>query len=465
MKYDLVIKNGLVFMEGIFSVCDIAVKCGKIAGILEIGSSCEADRVIDATGQYVIPGSIDTHVHFRDPCLTEYEDFYTGSMAAAAGGVTTVMEHPISRPPVYSKEIFEKRVEIAKPQSVVDFTFLGAAGSQYPEKIAEVAKCPIPAFKVFLHDAPAGREQDFINLTMKNDADILRGFKEVAKTGKYLMVHAENNDIIAYNINKFRKEGKVTPLDHCLSRPEFAEYECVEKILAVAKLTGVRVGFAHISTVEAMELIKKAKAEGQDVLLETCPHYLLTDESYVKKYKGFAKCNPPLRKKETMEGLWKYIEDGTVDFIGSDHSGFSYESKIKGEENIFDVTSGFPGIDLRVPLMLDAVSEGKISLKRAIELLCVNPAKIFGFYPRKGIIRVGADADMVIFNLDEHTVFHKENSYSKSKDIYLMYDNKDMKCRLKYTICRGRVVMENGKVDESAKGYGEYVEPDSEENL
>lgn len=457
---DLILKNGKAYVEGAFENVCIGVKDGKIAVIAgDANLLPEAKEEIDLGGQYIIPGTIDTHVHFRDPGHSERETFYTGSMAAAAGGVTTVMEHPISTPPQYNKEILDNRIEVADSQSVVDYCFYGAAGAQYAEEIGKIAKEGIVAYKTFLHQAPEGRELEFTGLTMANDYELLYGMREIAKTGLLCAVHAENNDMIAGLIKQFRAAGKVSPEDHARSRPPISEIESVEKVLRIAKETGARVSFAHISTPGAMELVRQAKREGLDVYLETCPHYLLLNEDALLKHGTFAKCNPPLRKQELVDGLWKYINDGTVDFIGSDHGPFLLAEKETGYADIFKAPAGFPGIDLRFPLMVNAAMDGKLSMNRLIELLVTNPAKIFGLFPKKGVIRVGSDADFVVFRTDKEKVLNHKDSYCKSKDIMRVYDGKKVKCDITHTIVRGRLIMKDGIVDGKAKGFGELVKP------
>ena len=233
----------------------------------------------------------------------------------------------------------------------------------------------------------------------------------------------------------------------------------MERVLRFAKETGARVEIAHVSTPQAMELIKNAKQSGMDVYAETCPHYLFLNEDDLEKFGPFAKCNPPLRRQELVDKLWNYVNDGTVDYIGSDHSPFLYEEKTRGLQDIFAAVSGFPGVDLRLPLMLNAVTEGKIKLEKVIELVCVNPAKVFGIFPQKGVIRVGADADFAVFNFDHSTIVDKRKNYSHAKDIAIPYDGKKLNCQISYTILRGRILMKNGVVDESAKAYGKLVCP------
>ncbi len=458
---DMVLKNGKVFLNDDFKEkVAIGVKDGKIVSITDDTDIPEAKEILDLGGQYLIPGTIDTHMHVRDPGHTERGNFYTETMAAAAGGITTILEHPISVPPQYNAEILEKRIERADTQCVVDFAFYGAAGAEFADQITKLAEDGrIVAFKTFLHAAPEGREQEFKGLTMANNAELYIGMKELAKTGKIAAFHAEDNDMIQHNIDEMRKEGKTSAKYHCLSRPTVTEVVSIERVLGFAKETGARVEIAHISTPEGMELLKKAKADGMDVYAETCPHYLFLTEEDVEKFGPFAKCNPPLRSKEQSEKLWDYINDGTVDYMGSDHSPFLLEEKTRGNEDIFKAVAGFPGADLRLPLMLDAVQEGKTTLKKVVELLAENPAKCFGIYPQKGTIQVGSDADFAVFTLDRSMVVDKEKNYSHAKAIAIPYDGKTLKCQVTETIVRGRVIMKDGVVDETAKAYGKLVKP------
>ena len=458
--FDLLIRNGKVFMDGCFAQANIGVRDGKIVAIAEPGESFEAKEVLDLQGQYLIPGAIDTHMHVRDPGHVERGNFYTETLAAAAGGVTTIMEHPISVPPQYNVEILENRIQRAKQQCVVDFCFYGAAGGEFPEEITKLADDGrIVAYKTFLHAAPNGREQEFKGLTMADDGQLIVGMRELAKTGLLCAFHAEDNDLIQYYTKKFKEEGRTSGRDHALSRPVITEVQSVERVLRFAKETGARVEIAHVSTPQAMELIKNAKQSGMDVYAETCPHYLFLNEDDLEKFGPFAKCNPPLRRQELVDKLWNYVNDGTVDYIGSDHSPFLYEEKTRGLQDIFAAVSGFPGVDLRLPLMLNAVTEGKIKLEKVIELVCVNPAKVFGIFPQKGVIRVGADADFAVFNFDHSTIVDKRKNYSHAKDIAIPYDGKKLNCQISYTILRGRILMKNGVVDESAKAYGKLVCP------
>lgn len=458
---DLILKNAKVYLEDRFvEGVSVGVQAGRIAAIAAPECMPEGARTLDLTGEYLIPGTIDTHMHVRDPGHTERGTFYTETMAAAAGGVTTILEQPISVPPQHNVEILERRIARAEAQCVVDFAFYGAAGGEYLEDIAQLAADGrIVAYKTFPHAPPEGREQEFQGLTMADDAQLYAGMRELAKTGLFCAFHAENNDMIAANIKRLRAEGRVSPEYHCVSRPTVAEVTSVERILNFVRETGARVEIAHVSCPEVMELLRQAKKDGLPVYVETCPHYLFLTEEDMVKFGPYAKCNPPVRSRAQAEKLWDYINDGTVDYMGSDHSPFLVEEKTRGLKDIFAAAAGFPGADLRLPLMLDAVAEGRTTLEKVVELLSVNPARCFGLYPTKGTIQVGADADFTLFRMDRHTVVDKARNYSHARDIAIPYDGRELKCAVTGTIVRGRAVMRDGVVDETAKAYGHLVIP------
>lgn len=458
---DLILKNAKVYLEDRFvEGVSVGVQAGRIAAIAAPECMPEGARTLDLTGEYLIPGTIDTHMHVRDPGHTERGTFYTETMAAAAGGVTTILEQPISVPPQHNVEILERRIARAEAQCVVDFAFYGAAGGEYLEDIAQLAADGrIVAYKTFLHAPPEGREQEFQGLTMADDAQLYAGMRELAKTGLFCAFHAENNDMIAANIRRLRAEGRVSPEYHCVSRPTVAEVTSVERILNFVRETGARVEIAHVSCPEVMELLRQAKKDGLPVYVETCPHYLFLTEEDMVKFGPYAKCNPPVRSRAQAEKLWDYVNDGTVDYMGSDHSPFLVEEKTRGLKDIFAAAAGFPGADLRLPLMLDAVAEGRTTLEKVVELLSVNPARCFGLYPTKGTIQVGADADFTLFRMDRHTVVDKARNYSHARDIAIPYDGRELKCAVTGTIVRGRAVMRDGVVDETAKAYGHLVIP------
>jgi dihydropyrimidinase/allantoinase len=455
---DLVIKNSKVVTHDKTIRGGVAIKDGKIVAIGFDDDLPESKEVIDGKGNYLIPGGVDPHVHIRYPGGAHRETFETGTRAAAAGGITTIIEHPISNPPQYSVEILNKRVEAVKEQAVVDVGFLGAAGGEHIDQITKIGKAGILGYKTFLHDAPEGRESEFEGLTSKNNFELNEVLKEISKTSLLASAHAEDNDLVSEGIAKLRREGKTYPKAHCESRPPIVEVLAVEKLIRLAKENGTRLYLVHMSTPEAVELAKKARQEGQEIYIETCPHYLYLTEDALDEFGTYAKCNPALRDKDRVAKMWDYIQDGTIDTIGSDHAPYTVEEKERKKEDIFVAPSGFPGIETSMPLMLTAVKENKISINRAVELLSTNPSKIFGIYPKKGTISPGADADLVLVDLDEAYTIHRSEMFTKARDVAKVYEGKRVYGKIKKTILRGKVIYDNGQVL-AKPGYGQWVTP------
>ena len=453
---DLVIKGAQVVTENGIFTGGVAVKDGKIVAIGRDESLPSGKTEIDAAGQYLLPGGVDPHVHIRYPGGAHRETFITGSMAAAAGGVTTIIEHPISNPPQYSSEILMKRVEAVQEQAVVDVAFLGAAGGNRLEFIQEIGGAGIVGYKSFLHAAPEGRAKEFDGLTMESNYELYRGFEEIKKTGLPMTAHAEDNDLIVGFTKEFRARGATSGIDHAKARPTLSEVISVERLIRFAKETGVPLYLVHISTPEAVAVAKAARDEGLNLHIETCPHYLyLTEESLVK-YGAYAKCNPPLRTYEQTQKMWEYVMDGTIDTVGSDHAPYTVEEKEKNKEDIFVAPAGFPGIETRLPLMLTAVKDGKISLERAVDLISTKPSKIFGLYPRKGAIAVGADADLVLVNLTDEYELQHADMVTQAKDVGVVYDGQKVYGKVHKTFVRGEVVYDEGKITVNP-GYGQWV--------
>ena len=453
-KLDLAIKSDKVFIDGRLIDCWIGVKDGIITAISK--EKLKAEKVINAEGKIVLPGTVDPHVHIRAPGHDERETFESGTKDAALGGVTTVIEMPISTPPPHSPEIVERRMNVAKKEVVVDIAFFGAAGTDCLDDIIPCSKSGIVAFKTFLHEAPPGRKEEFIGLTAPNTGDQYELMKKVAQTGVMIGFHTENNDMVNKNIARLRSEGKTSPLYHGRSRPPVVEIETAAKILLFAEKIGTKVEICHISTPEVVELVNRAKSKGVYVVAETCPHYLFLNENVLEKVGVFAKCNPPLRSEEERLKMWEFVRDGSIDIIGSDHAPYTKEEKERGSEDIFTPPAGFPGLSTRLPLLFTAVKEGKIRLEKMVELICENPAKIFGLYPKKGTITVGSDADFVIFDPDKKDLISKDKMFTKCRNSALVYDGWEVYGKPEKTIVRGKIIFDNGEIIVSP-GYGEVL--------
>lgn len=457
---DLWIKGGQVYADGRFRPCNIGIRQGRIALLAEADLPIPegSGPVLDATGRYVLPGSIDTHVHIRAPGDDRRETFLTGTMAAAAGGTTMIVEQPICNPTPYNRKNLQVRVDAADRDAVVDFGFYGAAGCEKEGCIQELRDSGILAYKTFLQPPAPGREAEFVNLYMDDDAKLFHGMEQVARTGMALMVHAENHKVIGQLEAELRAKGQTRGIAHVYSRPDVTEIETIQKLISFAQVTGTRMIFAHVSTAEAMEEIRRAKLSGLPVFCETCVHYLTLTEEALDKFGPFAKCNPPVRDPENQAGLWQFCNDGyTVDAIGSDHSPFLYEEKAAWTEDIFKAPAGLVGIDLRVPLMLDAALKGKTTLENMAELLAARPARMLGIQGRKGSVCVGGDADLLVFNPRGETVIRRENSYSRSAQSQVVYQNCRLQGEIEQTLVRGRVIADHGTVAADCAGYGEWI--------
>jgi len=453
-EFDVAIKSDKVFIDGRLIGCWIGVKDGIITAISK--EKLKAKKVIDAEGKMVLPGTIDPHVHIRAPGHEERETFESGTKDAASGGVTTVIEMPISTPPPHSPEIVERRMNVAKKEMVVDIAFFGAAGTDCLDDIIPCSKSGIVAFKTFLHEAPPGRKEEFIGLTAPNTGDQYELMKRVAQTGVMIGFHTENNDMVNKNIAMLRSEGKTSPIYHGRSRPPIVEIETASKILLFAEKTGAKVEIVHISTPEVVELVNEAKSKGVYAIAETCPHYLFLNENALNKLGVFAKCNPPLRSEEERLKMWEFVSNGSIDVIGSDHAPYTKEEKERGSEDIFTPPAGFPGLSTRLPLLFTAVKEGKIRLDKMVELICENPAKVFGMYPKKGTITLGSDADFVIIDPDKKDIISKDKMFTKCRDSALVYDGWEVYGKPEKAIVRGKVVFDDGKITVSP-GYGEII--------
>lgn len=453
---DTIIKSEKIYIDDRLVKGYVGIKDGKIVYLGQEPTS--ASKEVDATNYLVLPGLVDSHVHLRAPGNSHRETFLTGTLAAANGGVTTIVEHPLASPPPYNMEILEKRFQAATGEIVVDVAFMGAAGEHNLAEIESFANSgQIVGFKTFLQQAPAGREHEFKGLTMCNDGILYDGIQALAKTGLVWTLHAENNDIIQQNIKRFMQNKDFAWINHARSRPAFTETETVAKILLLSEGTDLSVLFCHISNPEAMELIKREKQKGRSVYAETCPHYLCFNEELLNIYGPFAKCNPPLRTEEERQRLWDYIADGTVDIIGSDHAPYAVEEK--ETDNIFTACAGIPSIEMRFPLMFTKVKEGKLSLQRFVELVATNPAKLFCLYPDKGKIAVGADADILL--VDAEKTYHLTTAamQTKSRESAKVFQNLKVTGEVVATMVRGQFVKEDGSVKPECKGYGKILRP------
>jgi len=456
----MLIENAVYFDGAGFAEGDIVTENGKIASIIPPGAETRLfDEVIDARGLFVLPGIIDSHTHLREPGRADREDFASGSAAAAAGGVTTVCDMPNVSPPVWRAEILRSRRRLAEEKSLVDVGFYGGAGFNNVEELAGLAREGAIAFKTFIQPLPIGRENEFTGVTATKEGEIRRILQEAARLPARFFFHCEDHELICEKEQKLHSADLNDYSFHFKSRPPEAEARSVAMVIRLAEETGAKVGISHITTSAACRMVREARARGVDVVAETCFHYLLFSQEATLKWGPYAKCNPPLRSVDEMNGLWEYIEDGTISMIGSDHAPLLKEEKEKGMLRIWEAFSGLPGLEVMLPLMLDQVSKGRLSLSKLALLMSENAARIFALYPQKGRIAVGSDADFTIVDMEKSAVLSVEKMHTKNKEVNKLYDGIEVKGFPVCTIVRGEVVMRDGCVFLDKKGCGKTLFP------
>lgn len=452
--YDLLVKNGkIVTAECVFSG-NIAVKEGKIAAVLLAGEEPEAKKVVDANGNYVFPGAIDTHAHLNDPGYEWREDYAHGTAAAAVGGYTTIIDMPLQNEPAMTNAmIFDRKVEKVSPNAYVDYCFWGGLVPDNFEDLKGMDEKGCVAFKSFI--GPVSPDYSSLNY-----GQVYEAMQIIQEFGGRAGFHCEDFASIKWQEQRMKKEGRLDWKGFLESRPVVAEMVATVDVIELAKATGCKAHICHVSSPDVAQKIKEAQQEGYDITAETCSHYLsLTDEDVIKNGPLF-KCAPPLRSKEEVDRLWTYVEDGTFSGIASDHSPCSYDEKFKeilGNkiENVFDVWGGISGIQsgFQVSFHEGCVKRG-ISPSVLADAMAKKPAEAFGIYGKKGDIRTGFDADLIIVDADQEWEITEESLlYVNKISAFVGMKGKGLPV---CTIVRGEVIAKDGKIV-GKKGYGTLV--------
>jgi allantoinase len=459
VMYDLVVTGGTVVTSSETRRADIAIAGGRIAALLPPGQTVQAAVVVDAAGRHVLPGVIDTHVHTRHPGVPEREDFLSGTSAAAAGGITTIFEMPISKLPVNSGDALSRRAGLLQPTAIVDFALYGGAGHENVEHIAGQAAAGAVAFKTFLQPPPPSRLDEFSGLWCTDEVLLREVMDAVARTGLRHCFHCEHTATFEAMQRRLEAAGRVTGKAHAESRPALVEDLSVAIVLAMAEDLGARVQVVHCSSPRAARLARDARGRGVDATVETCPPYLFFTDDALDRLGPFAKCNPPLRSEAEVQGLRRCLREGLIDVIGTDHSPFLAEDKAKGAANIFLAPPGLAGLEVLVPLMLTAVHHGWITLQDVAALCSENAARLFAL-PQKGRLQPGADADLVMVDLGATWRYDSASALTKARANMRIYDGLELHGRVTTTMVRGAVVYRDGVVI-GAPGHGRFVRPAS----
>jgi allantoinase len=458
VSVELVLKNGKILTTGGIFEGGLAIEAGKIVAMAKDPSLPSGDQTIDAKGNFILPGFIDAHSHVRGMGRSDYEDFTSGTMAAASSGVTTIMEMPITLPPTSTVQAFKEKREAMSRQSLVNFALYAGAGSQNIQEIAGMAREGAVAFKTFMHPPPAGREQDFWGFYVADDGSFLEMLRTIAQTGSISAVHAENPEIVEHLAKKLQSEGRMDLSAYLDSRPGITESEGISRAAMLASEAGVRIHICHVCAKEALEIVRMAKGRGQMLTAETCPHYLTFTHDEIKHLGPYAKINPPIRNRDDRDLLWEGIRSGVIDLVASDHGPFPKKMKDAGLGDIWKAYMGAPGLDAVGPVMLTHVNNGLISLKKLSEIMSENVAKVFGLYPNKGVLSVGSDADMVVVDMNARKRLVASEFHTKAREIALLYNGFDAKGIPNLTVVNGTIVMRDGEIV-GKPGTGRFVRP------
>ena len=444
-RADLVIRGGRVVSPDSVVEASVAIKDGKILAVGADEAMPPADDTLDARGMHVLPGAIDEHVHFRDPGYPHKEDFASGTAAAAFGGVTTVFDMPNTIPPVGTPELLAAKHKMAAEKAHIDFGLYALLGEDTIQHAPELAKTAI-GFKLYMGNT-------FGAIPTPTTGAMLEAFEVVAPTGKRISLHAETNSIMVRRELRMREAGRIDPLAHIASRPAVVAIEAVSRAAILAEWTGARIHILHISSAEELRPLAEAKARGVDITGETCPQYLFLSTDDYARFGGVIRVNPPVREKRNQEPLFAALGDGTVDMIATDHAPHSVEEKTRND--IWTVDCGFPGVETQMPMMLTEVATGRYSISDYVRWSAANPAKIWGLYPRKGVIQPGTDADIAVVDLEREWTIDDLKLQSLSK--ITPFHGRHVTGLPIHTLVRGRFVMKDRALVSGTRGWGRSV--------
>lgn len=427
--------------------------------VTQIGANLavRADRIIDARGRYVIPGGIDAHTHLDMPFggTTSADDFDSGTVAAAHGGTTTVIDFAIQQKGRSTLEGLDAWHEKADGKATIDYSFHMIVTDMAVERLPEMeqlARRGVTSYKLFMA---------YPGVLYVDDGTLYRAFRQAGENGTRICMHAENGIVIDEIIREAVADGKVSPRWHAHTRPTRMEAEGVHRAIAIAEVANVPLYIVHLSSFDAMEEVKAGRSRGVDVMAETCPQYLFLDDSYYDR-EGFEGAKwvmtPALRPRWNQEKLWQGLRFGHLGNVATDHCPFCFQGqKELGRESFTKIPNGAPGVENRVSLLYSGgVVPGRISLNRWVELCSTAAARTFGLFPKKGTIAVGSDADIVVFDPNERRTISVNDTRTHHMRVdYSTYEGFEVQGWTEWVLSRGRVVVAKGGAE--TRGGGQFV--------
>lgn len=448
---ELLIKGGTVVTATESFPADVAVDGGKIVAIGR-DLAVNAEKVVDATGKLVLPGALDAHTHMAMPFggTVSADSYLAGTRAAVCGGVTTIFDYPVQHKGETILGLIGSKKEVLEEEACCDYAFhcciTDLNDGEILDEMEQAVEKGITSFKCFLVYKKEGM--------MVDDGMLARLLLRAKELGAMINVHAENPDLIDLRTEQYLKEGKTSAWYHYMSRPEFVEAEADKRVVHWASHLDTPVYIVHMADKEGLEACIKAKSEGHDILVETCPQYLeFTCDVYKRKDGRNFVCSPPMKGQESQDALWTAIKSGMIDTVATDHCPFQSYEKDWGKDDFTKIPNGCAGVENLYPYMLDAANSGKITFERAVELCSTNVAKIFGC-DNKGAIAVGKDADIVIYDKDKDFTISVSNMHSDYD--HTIWEGKKLHGYPVQTYLRGKLVYDNGDFV-GTPGMGDYV--------
>ena len=448
------IRNGTVVNAGGAVAADVLVDGETIAAVTAPGVFDTADKIIEAGGRYVIPGGIDAHTHMEMPFggTSSADTFATGTTAAAWGGTTTIIDFAVQAKGTSLLSTLDKWHEKADAHCAIDYGFHMIVSDVNDQSLKEMESCidaGVNSFKMFMA---------YPGVFYATDGEILRAMQKATETGATIMMHAENGIAIDELVAQAVASGRTDPVEHGITRPPELEGEATSRAIQLAKVTGAPLYIVHLSARHALEAVAEARNTGQNVFAETCPQYLyLSIEDLAKPNFEGAKyvASPPLRPKDHQADLWRGLRTNDLSVVSTDHCPFCFvDQKELGRGDFSKIPNGMPGVEHRMDLLHLGVVAGEISLQRWVEVCSATPARMFGLYPRKGVIAPGADADIVVYDPAARQTLSVDTHHMNVD--YSAYEGMAITGKVETVLSRGSVVIADGTFH-GAEGHGRFL--------